>query len=154
MEEIVISRREHKFPLDGVVYRSGFEKRQAERLKKNNINFEYETIQFPWKEPINNAECDQCGNKDIKKDRLYTPDFWFPKSQIFVETKGRFTAQNRTFMSHIVKYAPYEVRMVFMNDNWLSKKKSMSYSRWCELNGINCAIGAIPLEWVENDRIN
>jgi hypothetical protein len=55
-------------------------------------------------------------------------------------------------MACIAEQSPEEVRMVFMTDNWLTKKHGMRYSRWCELNNITCAIGSIPLEWVEADR--
>lgn len=131
-----------------------YEYKQGARLLENGIFFEYEPIQIDWCEPINNGFCHDCTGKDVYKNRKYTPDFWFPKSKLFVETKGKFTAEARTAMSHIVMYAPHEIRMVFMTDNWLSKKHSMRYSRWCELHNIKYAIGNIPLEWVSEDDTN
>ena len=134
-------------------YKSRFEYNQAVRLEKNGINFDYEPVQFDWVAPVVNGLCNACESTDIWKQRKYTPDFWFPKSKLFVETKGKFTPENRTAMSNICAQSPHEVRMVFMTDNWLTKKHGMRYSRWCELNGIECAIGSIPLEWVELDKI-
>ena len=134
-------------------YKSRYEFNQAVRLEKNGINFEYEPMQFNWVQPLINGVCTRCDSEDVVKLRKYTPDFWFPKSKIFVETKGKFTPENRTAMAEICKQSPHEIRMVFMTDNWLTKKHGMRYSRWCELNGIECAIGSIPLEWVENDKI-
>ena len=130
-----------------------YEFKQAARLTDAGIYFEYEPISFKYKQPVNNAVCNNCGEGDVVKIRSYTPDFYFPKSHLYVETKGKFTPEARTAMTHIVKYSPYEVRMVFMTDNWLSKKHSMRYSRWCELHDIKCAIGNIPLEWVSEDDI-
>ena len=133
-------------------YKSRYEYNQANRLEKNNINFQYEQIVIPWKHPISCGVCNNCNSEDVCKNRTYTPDFWFPKSKLFVETKGRFTSTNRTDMSHITKQSEHEIRIVFMADNYCTKKKGMRYSRWCDLHGIKYAIGSIPLEWVEEDK--
>jgi len=133
-------------------YRSKYEFDQAKRLIANKINFEYEHIQFSWIEDVINSVCGDCNSKNIKKSRKYTPDFFFPKSKLLIETKGKFTPENRKYMAQIIKQSPYPLRMVFMRDNWLTRKKSMSYSRWCDLNGIEWAIGNIPLEWVAKDK--
>lgn len=134
-------------------YKSRYEYLQATRLEKNNINFEYEPFAIKYREPVLNARCESCSEEDVTKQRSYTPDFWFPKSKILVETKGKFTSENRTRMMHVAQQSPHEIRMVFMRDNYLTKKHGMRYSRWCELQGIECAIGSIPLEWVEADII-
>ena len=139
------------------VYKSRYEYNQANRLTKNGVNFEYEKHKIIWEEAVQKGLCVECDSNRVVKLRSYTPDFYFPKSNIFVETKGRFTSQNRTFMSQIIEQSDTEMRMVFMADNYCTKKKGMKYSRWCELNSIEYAIGSIPLEWVEadvNDKAN
>ena len=133
-------------------YKSKYEELQAARLEDNNINFEYEPIQLDWVEIVNHAYCGECYSEDVKKNRKYTPDFWFPKSKIFVETKGKFTPEARTKMYQICYQSEYEVRMVFMRDNYLTRKHGMKYSRWCEIHDIKYAIGDIPIEWVEDDK--
>ena len=149
MEEIVITRARNQ---NIAPYKSRYEYNQAVRLEKNNITFEYEKHKLEWWEKVNNSQCSACGRQDSAvKLRTYTPDFYFPTTDIFVETKGRFTSQNRTFMSQIVKQTDTEIRMVFMADNYCTKKKGMRYSRWCELNDITYAIGSIPLEWIKAD---
>ena len=132
-------------------YKSRYEYNQAVRLEKNGIKFEYEKHKLNWYEEISNGHCPCCQSTDVCKLRSYTPDFYFPEVDIFVETKGRFTSQNRTFMEQIIKQSEVEIRMVFMSDNYCTKKKGMRYSRWCELKGIEFAIGSIPLSWVQAD---
>ena len=132
-------------------YKSRYEYNQAVRLEKNSITFEYEEHKLLWEQAIGGGSCPSCGSSEVVKRRSYTPDFWFPKSGIFVETKGRFTSENRTFMEQIIQQSEQEIRMVFMSDNYCTKKKGMRYSRWCELKGIEYAIGSIPLEWVTAD---
>lgn len=149
MEDNVIPRR--RVTAIPKPYKSRYEYNQAMRLEKNGINFEYEEHKIGWYQTVVGGHCPSCGESPVVKLRSYTPDFFFPNSEIFVETKGRFTSENRTFMEQIVKQADYEIRMVFMADNYCTKKKGMRYSRWCELKGIQYAIGSIPLEWVEAD---
>jgi hypothetical protein len=144
-------RRKKLEPLKGIVYRSKYERRQAERLIKNGIVFEYETKVLEYLDPISNGECANCGSSDVSAGRLYTPDFYFPATGIYVETKGLFDQQSRRKMKNIAEQLSEDIRMVFQRDNWLTKKHSMNYSRWCELNGLECAIGDVPLEWTRNE---
>ena len=148
MEEDVIARRAAG---NIAPYKSRYEYNQAVRLEKNGVNFEYEKHKIEWYQEISRGHCPVCQSTDVCQVRSYTPDFYFPETNIYVETKGRFTSENRTFMSQIVKQADTEIRMVFMADNYCTKKKGMKYSRWCELNNIEYAIGSIPLEWIEAD---
>jgi len=148
VEEIVIARGRNA---SIAPYKSRYEYNQAVRLEKNGVYFEYEKHKIIWEQAVQKGLCVECGHDKVIKLRSYTPDFWFPKSELFVETKGRFTSENRTFMNQIAQQSDKEIRMVFMADNYCTKKKGMKYSRWCELNDIEFAIGSIPLEWVEAD---
>ena len=148
MEEVVITKR-----VDIKPYKSMYEFTQAGLLTLNGINFEYEPHTLRYFVPVTSGECLSCKTNEVIRWRNYTPDFWFPKSKIYVETKGKFTSDARTSMAFIVDQGN-NVRMVFMHDNWISKKHSMRYSRWCELNNIEYAIGNIPLEWVSEDADN
>lgn len=129
------------------VMRSQYELDQANRLAENEIFFTYEAEQISYNAEVYNAVCNTCGGADCVSARLYTPDFYFPVTGIFAETKGRFDQPSRKKMKAVCTQSERDVRMVFMRDNYLTKKKSMSYTRWCELNGINAAVGDIPLEW-------
>ncbi len=140
-------RRGRTFPYKDWVFRSNYEKVQAQRLVKAGVEFEYESVQMKYKQKVNHAECAACGGKDVYKSRVYTPDFYLVKPKIFVETKGRFTVENRAKMKAIIEMTDQDIRMVFMADNYLTRKKGMRYSRWCDLNNIPYAVGNIPEEW-------
>jgi hypothetical protein len=135
------------------IMRSEYERRQARRLIQNEVVFLYEHIQITYFAEVHNGVCAVCGSDYVKSGRVYTPDFYFPETKVFVETKGKFDSQNRTMMKIIVNNTPQDVRMVLMRDNWLTKKKKMNYSRWCTLNGVNYAIGDIPLEWGRSNEV-
>lgn len=134
-------------------YKSKYEYEQAERLVENKINFEYEQYQFDYHDSVANSICLSCGSDHIGVKRVYTPDFYFPNTDIFVETKGKFDRDNRRKMLAINEECDMEVRMVFMRDNWLTRKHGLKYSTWCERYNIEYAIGDIPLEWVVDDKI-
>ena len=142
-----MTRRRKILPLDGITYRSKYERRQAERLLDNGITFEYESKVLEYLDPVNNGACADCGSNRVSAARLYTPDFYFPETGIFAETKGLFDQQSRRKMKNIAEQLKEDVRMVFQRDNWLTKRHSMNYSRWSDLNGLQWAIGDIPLGW-------
>ncbi|MCP5005501.1 MAG: hypothetical protein GY941_16420 [Planctomycetes bacterium] len=139
--------RKREFPYEGEVYRSEYERKQAKLLVKNGVEFEYERTQLVFSEKVTGGQCAECSSTKVRKRRKYTPDFYFPTTDIFVETKGKFDAPTRTKMKNVCEQSGRDVRMVFMRDNYLTRKRKMKYSRWCEINNIKYAIGDIPLEW-------
>ena len=139
--------RRRAFPYRGNVYRSEYERKQAKRLVRNKINFKYENEQLDFNEKVVGGVCKECGSKDVCKFRKYTPDFYFPDTNIFVETKGKFDSVSRTKMKNVIEQSGRDVRLVFMRDNYLTRKHKMKYSRWCEINNIKYSVGDIPLEW-------
>lgn len=147
-------RRKRVFELDGVSYRSQYEWRQAVRLTKLGAEFEYESKELSYESAVYNSHCRNCGSDDVCSNRIYTPDFFLPKSGIYVETKGKFDGPTRTKMLEVLKSREEDIRMVFMRDNYLTRKKSMTYSRWCELNDVKYAVGDIPVEWLGLDEEN
>jgi hypothetical protein len=134
-------------------YKSKYEYEQATRLEEHSINFEYEAHTIDYHDTVQNGTCMDCGSTRIGVGRRYTPDFWFPNSNLYVETKGKFDRDNRRKMIAICEECDVEIRMVFMRDNWLTRKHGMKYSTWCDRYGITYAIGDIPLEWVNDDKI-
>ena len=152
-------RRPREFPLEvpqypresGIfttyIFRSEYERRQARRLIENEIPFVYEETTLDYRSVVRNALCDMCGSTYCTQLRSYTPDFYFPLTGVFVETKGKFDAPNRTKMKQVCQQSEQDIRMVFMRDNFLTKKKKMSYGRWCDINKIQWAVGDIPIEW-------
>ena len=129
------------------IFRSEYERRQARKLIAGGIPFLYEHQQLTYNSVVRNAACANCGSKDVTQVRSYTPDFYLLDTGVFVETKGKFDAPNRTKMKQVCHQKDQDIRMVFMRDNWLTKKRKMNYSRWCDINDIAYAVGDIPPEW-------
>lgn len=140
-------RKKRSFEYNGVIYKSNYEKKQAEWLTKHNIKFEYEPHSLDYMDSVYNAHCEDCGSQNVCSVRSYTPDFYLPDTGIYVETKGKLDAPTRTKMQQVCNQRQEDIRIVFMRDNWLTRKHKMNYSRWCELKGITFAVGNIPLEW-------
>lgn len=129
--------------------RSNFERRVAKSLTDRGITYRYESESFEYHLRVYKPLCMSCGDTDVVSIRSYTPDFYLPDSDIFVETKGKFTAPDRQKMINVKKRNPgLDLRLVFMNDNKLSKASKTRYSDWAEKNGFLYAIGDIPDEWV------
>jgi len=133
-------------------YRSKFEAKQAAHLEKNDVDFQYEPDSFEYEDPVGNGVCKLCGSTEVVKGRTYTPDFFFPETHVYVETKGKFDAQSRRIIQNVCEHYPdMDLRMVFQRDNPLQKGAKMRYSRWCELRDIPYAIGLIPIDWTTDD---
>ena len=140
-------RRAREFPLEGEVYKSKYERDQASQLLEDGVPFAYEKTEIKFLSEIRNGECLGCGSKAIGKHRIYTPDFHLTATNIFVETKGKFDAPTRTKMKEVCAQSNKDIRMVFMRNNWLTRKHKMTYGRWCDLHDIKWAVGNIPEEW-------
>ena len=134
--------------IDGITYRSGFEGQVAQWLKSHNIPFEYENYTFEYMEPQQNGKCLSCGSSDISVARWYLPDFYLPRSKLFIEVKGKFDQDSRRKMKLVCEQSTEDIRILFQRNAYLTKKKSMTYGRWCELNGIKYASGVVPLDWI------
>ena len=79
-------------------YRSLFELNVAKNLIENKIKFEYETQKINY----------------IPKTKVYTPDFYFPLTDIYVEAKGYFDMDDRVKMLLVKKQHPdLDIRFVF-----------------------------------------
>jgi hypothetical protein len=117
-----------------LTFRSKFEQRTAQHLKKKKIVFEYESLKIKW--------------QDLKI-RTYTPDFILPNG-ILIETKGRFTASDRRKHLEIKKQHPnLDIRFVFQRSlNVLYKGSKTTYADWCIKHGFKFADGTIPDAWL------
>jgi len=69
---------------------------------------------------------------------------------VFLETKGRFVAKDRSKMLAVKKQHPLlDIRMVFMRDNVITEgKQKLTYSEWCEKNDIPYCVKEIPDSWL------
>ena len=114
-------------------YRSQFELNLARTLTDNDVPFEYEKAKFQY----------------IPEPRNYTPDFYLPKSDIYVEAKGHLTKDDRVKMLLVKKQHPeLDIRFVFLRaSNKIYKGSKTTYSSWCERHGFVWAEGSIPTDW-------
>lgn len=137
-------RRRRKTPIKKLTekipkhsFASGFEHTVAKDLKARDVSYEYEKLVIEY-----------------NQIRTYTPDFRLPNG-IIVETKGKFTGADRT--KHLLvkaQHPEYDIRIVFMRDNYLSKKSKKKYSDWCTRNNIKWALHLVPQEWIDEQPVH
>jgi len=118
-------------------YRSGLEKTVADQIKKRGLRVKYEdsSSRISFIQPA--------------LDRTYTPDFILPNG-IVVETKGRFTLEDRKKHLWIQEQTDYDIRFVFSSSKAKIRKGSKtSYADWCTKHGFLYADKLIPEEWFD-----
>lgn len=100
-------------------------------MRSLGIPVEYEQHTFSYEQPA--------------KTRKYTPDFRLPNN-ILVETKGRFTAEDRQKHIHFKASNPHlDVRFVFNNpETKIYKKSPTTYAAWCDKYGFKYAKERVP----------
>ena len=119
-------------------YRSGFEVDIANNLKRNKIKFSYEETVLHY-----------------VIEAKYHPDFTFKKKKsnkvMFVEAKGYLKPADRKKMIAVKRANPnIDIRILFQQDNYISKAKTTRYSEWAEKNGFPWAIGvSLPDKWLK-----
>lgn len=116
-------------------YRSKYEKRIGEDLRKRKRRAEYEP---------------QSPEIRYVLPKRYIPDWKLPNG-VFVEAKGYFPAKDRSKLLRVRKENPdLDLRILFQSaNNRLTKSpNSMMYWQWAEKHGFPWAEGdSIPEEW-------
>lgn len=133
----IVNRRSGVKHLAG--FRSQFELSLARSLKDRGINFEYENSRFTY----------------VPKPKTYTPDFYLPDSDIYVEAKGHLCKADRVKMVLVKNQHPdLDIRFVFMNaNNKIYRGSKTTYADWCERHNFKWAEGGIPSDWMKrNDK--
>lgn len=129
-------------------YRSKFESNIVDFLKARNIDYTYEEILLEYFIKPTRTTCSDCGSTEVYQTRWYLPDFYLLASGVYVEAKGYFKASDRKKMLEVIKAHPdKDIRMLFMNDNWINKDHKMRYSGWCIKHGVKYAFKEIPEAW-------
>lgn len=116
-------------------FRSGLEDKVGDQLKAKGIDPQYEQHKIKYTVP--------------ERPATYTPDFRLPNG-IFVETKGRFTSDDRKKHRLIKAQFPHlDIRFVFSNAlARISKVSKTTYADWCEKYGFKFASKLIPEKWI------
>jgi hypothetical protein len=132
-------------------YRSKYEANIAKDLKARRIKFEYETVKIPYY-LSKKGRCKFCSSGVVFVHKVYTPDFII--GSLIIEAKGRFISSDRTKMLAAKEANPnLDIRMLFMRDQWCTKKKRKRYSDWCNDHNIPFAFGtALPKSWLRESR--
>jgi hypothetical protein len=70
----------------------------------------------------------------------YTPDFHIPGTNIYFETKGRLTLQDRKKMLLVIaQHSDKRIIMVFQDPKKpITKNSKTTYSVWAKKNGVEC----------------
>lgn len=130
-------------------FRSGLEKGIADDLTSKGISYEFEKHTVSYSLPVRSGLCGECGSRSVGKKATYTPDFRIPGG-IFVESKGRLTARDRSKLAAVhLQHPGLDLRLLFAYDNWCTKLHKQRYSEWAEAHGFKWAVGKrIPNEWL------
>lgn len=148
------TRARLKRRVDIAPYKSQYEYRFSQHLETEGINFLYEPEIISYIYPIKNSICRDCGGKDAGRRASYTPDFYLPDYDLWIETKGKWDSAGRTKIMAVLesdnKLTKDNFRMLFMYDNWLTSNKKQRYVSWCTTQGIVAAAGdVLPFEWLK-----
>lgn len=113
-------------------FRSLFERDLAGQIRNATGTLSYETVSVKYQ----------------RKPQTYTPDFELPNG-ILIESKGRFTATDRTKMLLVKEQNPgLDIRLVFQNPNVkLTKASKTTYGDWSTKHGYQWASRWVPSEW-------
>ena len=108
-------------------------------LEELGVDYDYEPYSIKYERPA-----------QISK---YTPDFLIIINGLLVETKGRFTSQERKKFKLLKEQHPeIDLRFVFSNPNTrIGKKSKTTYGMWCERIGYPYAKELIPTKWLKEN---
>ena len=117
-------------------FRSGLEEAIASELDTKQIEYKFEKLKLSYVKP--------------QKIHTYTPDFYLIKNNIYIETKGYFTSQDRQKMRLIKEQHPdLDIRIIFSNSKTkISKKSNTTYGMWCDKYGFKYADRHVPEGWL------
>lgn len=126
-------------------FRSKFESDFADYLNKAKVKFGYEQDVLLYEVP-RKYHPDFTLNRPTRKARV--------ERKLFIELKGRFTSADRNKMLAVKEQNPFlDIRLIFMQDNFLYKGSKTRYSDWCVKHGFEYHVVKntkvfIPDEWL------
>jgi hypothetical protein len=108
--------------VDTFIGRSGLEDRFGRFLQESGVEFSYEEDVVEYRVP--------------EKIGKYKPDFKI--KGIYLETKGRFTSEDRKKMLFVFRSNPdLNLLMVFPKpNNTITRSSKTTYGAWCDKNNI------------------
>lgn len=132
-------------------FRSDFEKRIHEQLKKLKIKHEYEPTKIEYRRTVSKGICTKCGETRVYQRRTYLPDF-VCESGVIIEVKGRLIGADRAKLQALKQQHPnIDIRLVFGSNNKIVKNKpEWRYLDWAKKYKIKAALKEVPLVWVKD----
>lgn len=117
-------------------YRNRFEESIAKQLESLKCPFVYEELKLSYTKPATMHS--------------YLTDFYLIGDGIVLETKGRFTLEDRKKHLYIRQCNPFiDIRFVFQNAyNKIRKGSRTTYADWCDKNCFEWAHKEVPKEWL------
>lgn len=118
-------------------------KKKGRSTKRNGFRSIFEdSIDKNISKQIKNLIGYESEKLDYVIHHTYNPDFIISGKdgkKIYVEAKGFFDVNDRRKILAVIKCHPnIDLRMIFQNpNNKISKNSKITYSKWCEKNGIN-----------------
>lgn len=130
-------------------FRSWYEYYVAQNLDALGIRYEYEQYQFSYYPTISKGICLDCNSKNVSREAIYTPDWYFPDHDFFIETKGILSATERKKLQAVQTQCDIDLKvMIDSNGRIRGSKKWERYSDWLEWAGFEYSIGKdIPERW-------
>jgi hypothetical protein len=124
------------------IRRSGFEDSFEKDLRSRGIKYTYESETLEYKYIIPARQ----------KTERYTPDFPIitkTGKKIYIETKGKLTAENRKKYLRVRDLLSIDLRFVFQRpNNKIYKGSNTTYGQWATKNGFLWADKTMPNEWL------
>lgn len=117
-------------------FRSGLESTVHAQLTGAGLVVEYEADRIEYVKPARKSK--------------YTPDFRLPNG-IYIETKGRFTTDDRQKHLLIKEQHPHlDIRFVFSNSrSRISKQSTTTYADWCAKHNFKFHDKVVPTAWIK-----
>lgn len=117
-------------------FRSNFELNLARALAERGVTYEYESTKLTY----------------VPKPRTYTPDFYIPETDVYIEAKGHLDKGDRMKMLLIKEQHPdLDIRFVFLRaQNKIYKGSKTTYAAWATKHNFEWAEGSIPEGWCKN----
>ena len=121
-------------------YKSGFEHKVAGKLGQKRVEFKYEAARFKFTQP--------------PKQRTYKPDFHIKATNVYIETKGKLTLDDRTKLVWVRDQNPdMKLVILFMkSNNPIRKGSKTTYADWADDNDFDWAgfDDGIPDRWLKD----
>lgn len=132
-------------------YKSWYEYWVSLELTNAGVKFEYEAYQFTYYPTISKGVCLDCESTNVSRAAVYTPDWYLPDYDFYIETKGILSATERKKLQTVKAQTDIDLRVMIESDGKIRGTKKWSrYSDWLEWAGFTYAVGKkVPIEWIQ-----